>query len=199
MSGFHLLDGLYAVCDRTRAVLTAAIHGRLGDLDFGRHILAKESLPHVERIEQGLRYATAASHFSSAELRDLVKQVGIVEQPAAGSSAWLVAKAEQLGRIGQLRSVDSQVILASAHARMVFGLIPRLPPAAITWPSRRHSYLDIAVPRSEIEVLLRVEEIERNLWRVAQGQLQPDAGLRRTLAFYDTSARLGLTGELREH
>jgi hypothetical protein len=85
-------------------------------------------------------------------------------------------------------------MLAAGHARVLFSMIPRLPPEAIGWPSQRRTYADIPVPRSERELLLRTEELGRVVWRVAAGDERRDEPLRRTLAFYEAGARLSFRG-----
>jgi hypothetical protein len=76
----------------------------------------------------------------------------------------------------------------------VFSIIPRLPPEAVTWPRAHRTYADIPVPRNEGELLVRVDELARVLWRVAEGDDRRDEPLRRTLAFYETGARLSMRG-----
>jgi hypothetical protein len=87
-------------------------------------------------------------------------------------------------------------MLAAGHARVVFSMIPSLPPEAVSWPSARRTYADIAAPHSAAELLTRAEELTRVVWRVASGDERLDEPLRRTLAFYDAGARLSFRGFL---
>jgi hypothetical protein len=54
------------------------------------------------------------------------------------------------------------------------------------------TYADIPVPRSPAELALRIEEIERELWRTATGRppARVDGAYRRTYGFFDTAERL---------
>ena len=85
-------------------------------------------------------------------------------------------------------------MLAAAHARIVFSVLPTLPPAAITWPRAHRTYLDIPRPRTEAELLIRVEELARVLWRVAEGRPCQEEPLRRAVAFYEAGSRLSIGG-----
>ena len=88
-------------------------------------------------------------------------------------------------------------MLAAGHARVVFSVIPQLPPEAVAWPHRHRTYADIPVPRSEAELMIRAEELARVVWRVAAGDERRDEPLRRTLAFYEAGARLSFRGMFR--
>ncbi|HEU0243163.1 MAG TPA: hypothetical protein VFQ75_04615, partial [Candidatus Limnocylindrales bacterium] len=85
-------------------------------------------------------------------------------------------------------------LLAAAHARIVFSVLPTLPAAAVAWPRVHRTYADIARPRTEAELLARVEELAQVLWRVAEGHPRHDEPLRRALAFYEAGSRLSMAG-----
>lgn len=202
-SPFASFERLVQTCRRTRAVLVAVTHERAGDGDAVRSIVAHEALAHVDAVLNGLTFLARAGSFTPSELRVLVSRAGIVEPPRPGSPEAAVAQHEDAleraalggsGILPPLRRVDGQAILAAGHARVVFSVIPSLPPEAVAWPRAHRTYADIPVPRSEVELLERVEELARVLWRVAEGEDRRDEPLRRTLAFYEAGSRLSVRG-----
>ena len=189
-------------------MLVAVAQERADDGQQVRAILANEALAHVDSVLDGLMLLARARSFSSEELRALVRRAGIVERPRAGTREAIVADLEaaaerQLAEREQaaarqvLRAVDGTAMLAAGHARVVFSIIPRLPPDAVDWPQPHRTYADIPVPRSEAELLGRAEELARVLWRVAAGDGRRDEAMRRTLAFYEAGSRLSMHGAFR--
>jgi hypothetical protein len=214
-AGFSSFDRLIQVCRRTRAVLVAVTHERAGDGAAVRSIVALEALRHVDAVLDGITLLARTGSFTGPELRELVRRAGIGEPPRPGSPearaaeheaapAQDVASARGAGAPGapelsptdrpQLRAVDGATMLAAGHARVVFSVIPWLPPEAVAWPRAHRTYADIPVPRTESELLTRVEELARVLWRVAEGDDRRDESLRRTLAFYEAGSRLSVRG-----
>ncbi len=203
-SPFASFERLVQTCRRTRAVLVAVTHERAGDGDEVRSIVAREALAHVDAVLDGLTFLSRAGAYTSEELRTLVRRAGIVEPPRAGSPEAAVGEHESAMErdairasgfdLVAIRRVDGQTILAAGHARVVFSVIPTLPPEAVAWPRAHRTYADIPVPRSEAELLERVEELARVLWRVAEGEDRRDEPLRRTLAFYEAGSRLSVRG-----
>jgi hypothetical protein len=193
-TAFDAFDRLVETCRRTRAVLVAVTHERAGDGELVRLVVAREALDHVDAVLDGLMYLARTGAFASPELRSLVRRAGIVGPPARNSAESIAAELEAALERPTLRRADSRAILAAEHARVVFSIIPRLPPEAVTWPRPHRTYADIPVPRSEAEVLVRVDELARVLWRVAEGDDRRDESLRRTLAFYEAGARLSMRG-----
>jgi hypothetical protein len=190
---FDMFDRLVETCRRTRAVLVAVTHERAGDGEVVRHVVAREALDHVDVVLDGLMYLARTGAFNAPELRSLVRRAGIVGPPRSRADA-VAAEIEAALDRPTLRRADSRAILAAEHARVVFSIIPRLPPEAVTWPRAHRTYADIPVPRNEGELLVRVDELARVLWRVAEGDDRRDEPLRRTLAFYETGARLSMRG-----
>jgi hypothetical protein len=76
---------------------------------------------------------------------------------------------------------------------VVLALMPRLPDEAVRYPAGRRTYADIPVPRGPAELLERIEELERQLWRAASGDspTPADQAFRRTYGFFDAADRLG--------
>jgi hypothetical protein len=193
-SGFGAFDAMIDTCRRTRAVLVASIHGRAGDGELAREIVATESLDYVDAIAEGTRILARATAFSGSELRAIVRFAGITPPPPPGSPDAVAASIEAAhDRTGPL-AVDPLVLLAAGHARVVFAQIPALPPMLVTWPSRNRTYADIPVPRSAVEMIERTEELERVLWGVAEGDARPSEPLRRTLAYFEAASRFGVRG-----
>lgn len=193
-SRFGAFDDLIETCRRTRAALVAVVHEREGDGELVREIIAGESLPHVDAVFDGLIALARTGQFTPAELRDLVRHAGIVGPPPRSGPDAVAASAETRPFHPDIRPADAAHALAAAHARIVFSVVPTLPPAAVTWPRAHRTYADIPRPRTEAELLARVEELARVLWRVAEGRARPDEPLRRALAFYEAGARLSMHG-----
>lgn len=196
-SSFAAFDHLLDTCRRTRLVLLSVIHDRERDGAAVRDQLAHEALAHVEAVVEGLVLLARTGQFSPEELRTLVRRAGIVEPPRPGTPDARAAEAEAAHERPGLRAIDGRTMLAAGHARVVFSVIPQLPADAVTWPQPHRTYADIAVPRTEPELMLRAEELARVLWRVAAGDERRDEPLRRTLAFYEAGARLSVHGGFR--
>ena len=192
-SRFAAFDGLVETCRRTRAALVAVVHERSGDGDLLRAVIADDGLAHVDAVRAGLTALARAGQFDSAELRDLVRREGITDRPRSGPDV-VAAAAEASHNRPPLRPADTGQILAAGHARIVFSVIPTLPPEAVTWPRVHRTYADIPTPRSEAELFERVDELARVLWRVAEGRHDRDEPMRRALAFYEAGSRLSLRG-----
>jgi hypothetical protein len=193
-TSFSAFDRLLDTCRRTHAVLHAVVHDEARDGAAVRDLLAREALTHVEAVIEGLVLFARTGQFSADELRALVRRAGIVAPALPGSLEARAAAQESTYDRPGLRAVDGRTMLAAGHARVVFSVIPNLPPEAISWPRRHRSYADIPVPHSEAELLLRAEELARVVWRVATGDERHDEPLRRTLAFYEAGARLSFRG-----
>ena len=190
---FTAFDHLVETCRRTRLALLAVVREDEPD-DAVREVLAREALTHVEAVLDGIVLLARTGQFSGEELRGLVQRAGIVAPPRPGTIDARAAEEEAVHEQPRLRAVDGRTMLAAGHARVVFSVIPRLPPDAVAWPRVPRSYADIPVPRSEGELMLRAEELVRVVWRVATGDERRDEPLRRTLAFYEAGARLSFRG-----
>ena len=198
-SGFAEFDRQLALVRRTRAVLDRLLDaGELpaGDADY----LAETTLPHVESIEAGMRGWLRAEMAGLDELRYLILRVAAVrveppQTPAEATAARVEADREQqrMAILGsRLAPADALELAALAHAQLVFALLPGLPADEVRFPSAHRSYADIARPRGPAELLERVEELERELWRIASGRAvrRADAAFRRTYGFFDAAERL---------
>lgn len=192
-TSFSAFDHLVDTCRRTRLALLAVLREDDRD-DAVRDVLAREALTHIEAVLDGLVLLARTGQFSPEELRALVRRAGIVARPRPGSVDARAAEEEAAHLRPGLRAIDGRMMLAAGHARVVFSVIPALPPDAVAWPRHPRSYADIPVPRSEGELMLRAEELARVVWRVAAGDERRDEPLRRTLAFYEAGARLSFRG-----
>jgi hypothetical protein len=195
-SGFAEFDRLTDLFGRTRVLLGAVLVE--GDVpSSGSELLATETLPHIEDVEAGLRAWLRVGMADLSELRWLVMQAG-VHLPTPGDAAEARAAREeerQAGAEPARRQIDAKAarrLFALAHARLVFALMPRTPEGDVRFPAGIRSYADIPVPRSPAELALRIEEIERELWRTATGRppARGDGAYRRTYGFFDTAERL---------
>lgn len=193
-TSFSAFDHLLTTCRRTRAALLSVIYDQDRDGDAVRDLLAHEALTHLDAVLEGLVLLARTGQYSPEELRTLVRRAGIVGPARPGSPEARAAEHEAAQDRSGLRTIDGRTMLAAGHARVVFSVIPRLPPEAVTWSRPHRSYADIPVPRSEAELLLRAEELARVVFRVAAGDERRDEPLRRTLAFYEAGSRLSFRG-----
>jgi hypothetical protein len=193
-TSFSAFDHLLDTCRRTHAALLAVVQNQARDGDALREILARDALGHIETVLEGLILRARTGQFSGEELRALVRHAGIVGPARPGSPDAVAAHQEAAHETRTLHAVDGRTMLAAGHARVVFSIIPSLPPAAVAWPRQHRSYADIPVPQSEGELLARAEELARVVWRVAAGDERRDEPLRRTLAFYEAGSRLSFRG-----
>jgi hypothetical protein len=196
-TSFSAFDHLLDTCRRTRAALLSIVNDEERDGEAVRDLLAREALGHVEAVLDGLMLLARTGGHSSEELRMLVRRAGIVGPARPGSAEAVAAEQEAAHTRPALRAIDGRTMLAAGHARVVFSVIPQLPPEAVAWPRRHPTYADIPVPRSEGELMLRAEELARVVWRVAAGDERRDEPLRRTLAFYEAGSRLSVRGGFR--
>jgi len=202
-SGFAEFDRLADLFRRTRALLDVV--SATGSLpQDGADVLATQTLPHVEDMEEGFRIRLRASAGELSELRGLVLQAGIGQPEArdfAEERAALIEQMQELGRPAGGREIlpaPARRLAAIEHARLVFALLPATPAHEVHYPLGLRSYADIAAPRSPTELCGRIEELERSLWAVATGRPpRLSAGpYRRTYGFFDTAARLSDGGFL---
>jgi hypothetical protein len=198
-SGFAEFDRLLELVRSTRLALDELLGG--GELPVGgAAFLARETLPHVEAIEAGFRGWLRSEMAGLDELRFLVlrvaeARVGPPLSPAEAAAARAEAERDRI-RLAELGSrlsrADPFPLLALAHARLVFAFLPRLPATEVRFPAGRPTYADIPVPRGPAELVLRIEELERELWRIASGRpvRRVDPAVRRTYGFFDAAERL---------
>jgi hypothetical protein len=196
-TGFEEFDRLHRVFRETRDVLDALL--TTGDLPSGAdEVVARGSLPHVEDVEAGFRAWLRAGEGELSELRRLVLLGGLglpaARTPAEERAALVEQMLARAGGVTARHLAPSQArrLAAIAHARLVFALLPQTPTEHVHYPAARRTYADIPVPRTPSELAARIEELERELWRVATGRAPRlgDDAYRRTYGFFDTAERL---------
>ena len=196
-SGFAEFDRLAMLFRRTLELLNmVATTGELPD--GAAEILAHETLPHVEDIEQGFRVSLRAGTAGLDELRALIARGGVA--PEAGSAAEeraaLVETMNELALAGvgqrEIVPAPARCLAALQHARLVFAVMPMTQTDDVHYPLGRRTYADISPPAGAAQLAERIEELERSLWSIAtQRASRPgDASYRRTYGFFDTAARI---------
>jgi hypothetical protein len=195
-SGFAEFDRMAAVFRRTRELLdvVSATHELPPD---ATEVIANETLPHVEDIEQGFRLWLRAGAVDLAELRSLVARAGVHAPETRGIAEERAALVETMNEIAaaarsHILPAPARALAALQHARLVFALLPMTPAEEVHYPAGRRTYADIAPPRRPAELAERIEELERSLWSVATRRAPrlTDASYRRTYGFFDTAARI---------
>lgn len=201
-SGYSDLDGLLEVVRRTRELLEAVVDE--GELPAGgAEYLAERTLRHVEGVQAGFIGWLRSEAAGLAELQYLLLQtaaarVGEARTPAELRAAAAEAVAERrLSPVGRPRIVNARPwnLAALGHARVVMAFMPRLPEEAVRYPAGWRTYADIPVPRGPAELAERIDELERQIWRTALGEVPAtpvDPPFRRTYGFFDAADRLGL-------
>jgi hypothetical protein len=196
-SGFAEFDRLAGVFRQTLSLLDALLE--TGDLpEGGSDMLATQTLPHMEDVEEGFRGLLRAAETDMAELRHLLRRGGFgLSQPrdVGESRAALIEAMRALSGVGgdrELVAATSRPLAALEHARLALAMLPRTPESEVHFPGPRRTYADISAPRSPAEFVGRVEEIERTLWWVAAGDRPGlrDAAYRRVYGFFDVGERL---------
>lgn len=197
-SGFAEFDRMAMLFRRTRELLDMVT--ATGELPEGAtEMLAHETLPHVEDIEQGFRVSLRASAAGLAELRALIGRAGVsAGDPvsAAEARAALIETMHDLAYAGagqpEILPAPVRCLAALDHARLVFALLPLTSAEDVRYPIGRRTYADIHPPRGAGQLAERIEELERCLWAVAtHRRARPsDGSYRRTYGFFDTAARI---------
>ena len=199
---FADFDALTALFGRTRRVLDEVM-SRGDPSAAGSSLLASETLPHIEEVESGFKASLRTSEGDVDELRVLVQQGGLLmpeprDDPEARAA--LIEAMQAISGAGGpkgLVAAAGRDLAALDHARIAMAMLPRIDAAKVRFPGRP-SYVDIAPPRSASEFVVRIEEVERTIWRVASGRRfqRGDPGWRRVYAFFDAGERLSTDGLL---
>ena len=196
-SGFADLDRMAQLFRETHALLDVAL--TTGELpDRATDVIATRTLPHVEDVEAGFRWWLRAGEGALSELRQLVLRGGLGMTDARDSAeeraALIEAMQARSGAGGErdLAPAPIRRLAALDHARLVFAMLPRTPANDVRFPAPHRSYADIPSPRSPGELSLRIEELERELWRLAAGRRPSiaDAAYRRVYGYFDAGERL---------
>jgi hypothetical protein len=195
-TGFAEFDRMAAIFRRTRELLDR-VSATNEVPDEATQLIATESLPHIEDIEEGFRVWLRAGAVELGELRAIVARAGLAAnraQTVAERRAALVETMHELALTArtELLPAPARALAALEHARLVFALLPHTAPDDVHFPAGRRTYADIAAPRRPAELAERIEELERSLWHVAtrHSPRLTDSAYRRTYGFFDAAARI---------
>jgi hypothetical protein len=144
-----------------------------------------DTLQHLGEVREGFVLSQRTSpHISLSELRLLVEHILL-------DWDWLQGLNLALTPANQVEIVGQQLV-AYNHALVALGIVPHLPAEAITFPQKSPTYADLTAPTVPIELLARIDEIERVIYQAeVQSTKQPAYGsLRRTYAFFEASSWL---------
>src|SRR3954464_15210034 len=127
-SGFAEFDRMAALFQRTRELLDA-VSATNEVSDETTEILATETLPHVEDIEEGFRVWLRAGAVEIAELRALVARAGLGAAESHGAPEQRAALIETMHELAltaktELVPAPARALAALEHARLVFALLP---------------------------------------------------------------------------
>jgi hypothetical protein len=197
-SGFAEFDRLADLFRRTREMLDLAM--ATSDVsDAAANVLATETLPHVDDIEEGFRVWLRASAAAPDEMHALVVRAGLTDREPRSPAERRAALVEAMHELAaatpsrvEILPPPARSLAALDHARLVFALLPGTPSSEVHFPAGLRTYGDIAPPCRAIDLAERIEEIERSVWSLATRHLPrlTDGSYRRTYGFFDTAARL---------
>lgn len=195
-SGFAEFDRMAALFRRTRDLLDV-VYATNELPAAATEVIATETLPHVEDIEEGFRVWLRAGAGELSEMRALVSRAGVGGTEMRGAPEERAALVETMHELilaahTEILPAPARALAALEHARLVFALLPRTPAEEVRYPAGRRTYADISAPRRPAELAERIEELERSLWAVATDHRPAltDASYRRTYGFFDTAARI---------
>lgn len=197
-SGFAEFDRMAALFRTTRNLLDAVCATDEWPASASE-VIATETLPHIEDIEEGFRVWLRAGAVELAELRALVARAGVRTTETLSAAERRAALVETMHELALTANAHAELVPAPAralaalqHARLVFALLPQTPAEEVHFPAGRRTYADISAPRRPAELAERIEELERSLWSVATHHRPrlTDAAYRRTYGFFDTAARI---------
>ncbi len=141
---------------------------------------------HLGNVREGFVVSLRTSDTTHpTELQKLVKAVLFDWEQAAELFGIEFAPDDQI-------ELPHLQLLAFAHSYVAMGVLPTLPPDAVTFPQPRRTYADIHAPRTPGEVLERIEEMEAVVTEAESEPLEQidRHRLRRTYGFFETSAWL---------
>lgn len=151
----------------------------------GRSGQLADTLQHLEDVREGFILSQRTSpHHSLSELRALVEHILL-------DWDWLTSFDLTLTPGSHIEPVEQQLVVYN-HALVALAILPHLPAEAITYPQKRPTYADLAVPALPVELLARIEELEQVIYQV---EVMPDqtpaySPMRRTYAFFEASSWL---------
>jgi hypothetical protein len=197
---FGDLAAIGAVFARTRGALDSVLsRGRVDD--EAETVLADAALPHIESVEAAFRVTLRSGDADLEQLRGLVLRGGLGPPPPQGRAEGRAALIEAIralsGAGGERRLLRpaGRDLAALDHAQLAMALVPRTAPEDVHYPGWG-TYADISPPRTPVEFMSRLEEVERHLWHGATRRVEdlPRSGWRRVYAFFDSGEALAAIG-----
>lgn len=189
------LEGVEAAKEtlRTLARVIEATHQALSQsMRHPRHFPTQEqqrqlsdTLEHMGEVREGFVLSQRMPlPLEIGDLRELIQHVLL-------NWEWVEDMGLLMTPSRQIELVEDQIIVYQ-HTLVAMGVLPRLPAVAVTFPQSRPTYADLSVPESPSELLERIEEIERIVYRASTSPLDELAigPLRRTYAFFEASSWL---------
>ncbi len=172
------------IAKNTLTILTRFI-SRWNDLSAEQEAALGATLDHLADVHEGFRLGLRACDVETLdEMRYLVERV-LVDWRWLESLQWQAIRPSEI-------DLPRRQLMAFAHAHLSLAMLPRLPKSQVTFPRARPSYADIPVPTSGAEIVSRLEELERVIYRIlggARDRVEHDS-LRRTYGFFESSAWL---------
>jgi hypothetical protein len=144
------------------------------------------ALSQLGNVREGFAVSLRTTDTTSpSELRELVSALLFNWEQASAVLGFGFAPDDKL----ELPHVQ---LLSFAHSYVTMGVIPSLPPDAVTFPQERRTYADIHAPGTPGELLQRIEELEEVVSEAETSPLEQIdfSRLRRTYGFFETSAWL---------
>ncbi len=175
---------LGAIARNTVKILERFIAKKMELSDDQAAVLAA-TLEQLAQVREGFQLQLRTSAVPSlAEMQYLVDRA-LIDWRWLEQLHWYVQPPVQI-------ELPRNQLMAFAHAYISLAVLPLLPKDKITYPQARGTYADIPVPGSGAELLQRLEELERVIYRVLGGARQrvEREPLRRTYGFFESSAWL---------
>ncbi len=179
------LRALARVVKATHQVLSQSVHHPRHPPTQEWQRQLSDTLEHMGEVREGFVLSQRMPlPLELGELRELIQHVLL-------NWGWV----EDMGLLmtpGVNVELVKDQIIAYQHALVAMGVLPHLPAEAVTFPQSHPTYADLSVPGSPSELLERIEEIERVVYRASVIPLGDLAvgPLRRTYAFFEASAWL---------
>lgn len=177
---------LSSICYTTKQLMMEyfAKGGKL--TDEGVQYLSTSTLPHIDDMQEGFKWTLRATQADLDELRYLLRHAALFD--------WNSPDTEETSRSRKPIPPDLRKIQALQHARIVLGIMPKMPKSAVTYPYEK-SYSDIPAPSGPAELAERIDELERIVWETAMQKAleRPNTNsYRRAYGFFDAAVWLAV-------
>jgi hypothetical protein len=180
----RMLRRLMHVAEQTRKSMGQAAQSQTRSASPAQMEVMTDALGYLAQAREGfiitLRTPTS---LTTTEMRALIERVMV-------DWDWLESMGLERQSEPEILPVEEQLI-AYHHSLLALGVLPRLPPEAVTFPGYRRTYSDIPVPTTPHETLDRLEEMERALSEVEAADGDTDVWLkeavRHTYGFFEAT------------